>query len=144
MRLLLYGDGFSGSFNVFGGCSFVLVPAGQKLEGYLSRNTLSSLICHNKVFYRLKLDGAHEKDKTLRVTLQKDTSPTGRMAVGVKGTEGLKARLTRATITGAEDTSICFDLADVQSAIPVGRYKLSSGDIGYGVQSDNQWRVNFD
>ena len=142
-RMLLYGNGFSGFFNVFGSCSFILVPAGQKLEEYPSRNTLSSLICHDKVFYRLRLDGTHEKDKTLRATLQKDTSPTGRMAADVKGTEGLKARLTQATITGGEDASICFDLPDMQSAIPAGGYKLSSGTLGYGAQSDDQWQVNF-
>lgn len=142
-RLFLYGNGFTGSFTGFGQCSFVLVPAEQKLERYLSRDTLSSLICHKDVFYRLRLDGAHEKDKTLRVTLAKDTSPTGRMTTNVRGMEGLKARLTQATVTGTQDRSIYFDLVNMQTAIPVGRYQLSRGYLGYGILSDDQWRVDF-
>jgi len=142
-RLFLYGSGFSGSFTDFGRCSFALVPAGQKLEGYIARDTLSSLICHKDVFYRLRLEGSHEKDKTLRVLLTKDTSPTGRMAVNVKAAEGLKARLTQATITGAEDASVYFDLLNTQLAIPVGRYQISRAYIEYGTQNDDQYRVDF-
>jgi hypothetical protein len=44
---------------------------------------------------------------------------------------------------GDEDTSIEFDLANMQTPIPVGRYKLSWGYLGYGLQSDDQWRVDF-
>jgi hypothetical protein len=144
MRLFLYSAGFTGSFTSFGRGSFSLVPAGQKLEGYLPRRTLSSLVYHKDGFYRLRFDGAHEKDETLRARFVKDTSPTGRTTVNVKGTEALKARVTTATITGDGDPSIHFNLADPQSAIPVGRYRLSRGYVGYGTQSDDpQWRVDF-
>lgn len=144
MRLFLYSDGFSGSFTSFGRGSFALVPAGQKLERSLPRRTLSTLVYHKDGFYRLSFDGAHEKDKTLRATFVKDTSPTGQTTVNAKGTESLKARLTSATIVGDEDLSIHFSIADPQSAIPSGRYRLARGYVNYGTESDDpRWRVNF-
>lgn len=144
MRLFLYGQGFTGSFSTFGGsCSVALVPAAQKLEGYIPRATLSSLICHEGTFYRLSLDGAHEKGKTLQVKLQKDTSPTGRTAVSLKGKEPIKTRLTTARITGDKDNTIHFNMANAQTMMPVGQYKLASGYVCYGVESDDQWQVNF-
>jgi hypothetical protein len=143
MRLFLYGDGFSGSFNTFGSCSFALVPVSQKLQESLPRDTLSSLICYDGAFYKLSLDGSHEKDKTLRVKLQKDISSTGRTTLVLKGKEPLKTRLTNATITGEKDNSIQFNTGNSQSVIPVGQYKLSSGNVCYGVESDDQWQVNF-
>jgi hypothetical protein len=143
MRLFLYEQGFTGSFTTFGRCSFSLVPAGQKIEGYVPRTTLSSLICHDGVFYRLAFAGSHEKDKTLRLTLQKDTSPTGQMAVQIKGKDAIKTRLANAAINGATDSSIQFNTQNAQSALPVGDYKLSSGSALYGVESDDQWEVSF-
>jgi len=144
MRLFLYGQGFTGSFSTFGGsCSVALVPAAQKLEGYIPRATLSSLICHEGTFYRLSLDGAHEKGKTLQITLRKDTSPTGRAAVNLKGTGSLKTRLNSATITGDRDNTIRFNMANAQTVMPIGQYKLASGYVCYGVESDDQWQVNF-
>jgi len=141
MRLLLYSQGFPGTFTWFGRSSFMLVPASKKLEGFLPRNTLSSLIYHDRTFYRLKVYGSHEKGKTVRVVLEKDTTPTGDMAVDVAGKDPLKTRLAQTTILGARDTSIEFDLAGVPPALPIGQYKLGSTDVTYGLQSDEQWRL---
>ncbi|MEN6575536.1 MAG: hypothetical protein ABFD90_04270 [Phycisphaerales bacterium] len=143
MQLFLYGEGFSGSFTTFGRCWFALVPANQNLPQYLPRDTLSSLICHDGTFYRLSLDGSHEKGKTLQVKLQKDTSPAGRAAVSLKGKETLKTRLTYATVTGQKDSTIQFNVGNAQSLIPVGQYRLFSGNVCYGAESDDQWQVNF-
>ncbi len=143
MRLFLYGQGFTGSFTTFGQCSFTLVPAGQKIEGYVPRTTLSSLICHDGAFYRLAFAGSHESNKTLRLTLQKNTSPTGQVALQLKGKDAIKTRLANATINGATDNSIQFNTYNAQSALPIGDYKLSSGSTLYGVESDDQWQVNF-
>ncbi len=143
MRLFLYGDQFSGSFTTFGQCSFALLPVGRKPEGDLPRTTLSSLICHQRTFYRLKFDGAHEKDKTLRLILVKDTSPVGRVAVNLTGKDLPKIRLDNATITGANDSSIQVKPESILSLLPVGKYRLSSGRVLYGAESDDQWRVDF-
>lgn len=142
-RLLLYGNGFSGSFSDFGRCNFVLVPATQKIEGYVPRAMLSSLICQDGTFYKLSLEGSHEKDKTLQVKLTEDTSPTGRAMVSLKGKDALKTRLTNATIVGDGDDTIRFSMGNAESVMPVGKYKLTSGYVCYGVESDDQWQVNF-
>ena len=143
MRLILYGQGFSGSFTEFGRCSFALIPAGRKLEGYLPRSTLSSLINHNGTFYRLRFAGAHERDNTLRVILEKDTRPTGRMTMRLAGKKIEKSRLSNVGIQGATDTTVRFYVGDTQSPLPTMRYRLSSAYAHYGVDSDSQWRVNF-
>ncbi len=144
MRLFLYANGFSGSFSSFGSCNSVMLPVSQALEGYIPRDTLSTLICRDGKYYKLAIEGSHEKDKTLQVTIQKDTSPTGKTALSLKGKESLKTRLTRARIAGAEDKTIQFNTNNAQIVIPIGRYKLNSGSICYGVESDDEWQVNFD
>jgi hypothetical protein len=143
MTLILYASGFSGSFTMFGSCSFALLPAGQKVKDEVSRDVLSSLIQYKGTFYRVKLAGTHTKDQTVSVTFQKDTTPTGQIAVEVKGKEVLKARLTHTAITGVTDPSVHLGVPDALSALPVGRYKLTSGTINYGVQSDGEWQVTF-
>jgi len=143
MRLFLYDNGFDGSFDSFGRSSFALVPVSQPLEGYVPRDILSTVICRDGKYYKLSLDGSYEKGKTLQVKLQKDTSPTGRTAFSLKGKETLKTRLTYATIAGATDKTIQFNTGNAQSVIPVGQYKLDSGSVCYGVESDDAWQVNF-
>lgn len=143
MRLFLYDGGFDGAFNAFGSGSFALIPVSQKIEEYMPRATLSTLICRDGAYYRLAIDGSQEKDTVLRVKFQKDTSPTGRAAVGLKGKEPLKTRLNNARISGAKDDTIQFNTNNAQLAIPVGQYKLSYGSVCYGVESSDQWQVSL-
>jgi len=143
MRLFLYCQGFPGSFTSFGRSSFMLVPASKKLDESLPRDTLSSLIYHDRTFYRVKLYGSHEKGKTVRVVPVKDTTATGDMVLDVVGKDSIKTHLAQATVLGAKDTSIEFDLVGVLPALPIGQYKLGSTDITYGLQSDEQWRLRF-
>ena len=143
-KMILYANGFSGSFTTFGSCSYALIPARQKSEGYISRDTLSSLLQHEGKFYHLKFDGVHEKGRTLRVVLEKDTTPTGQIAVEVKGQDALQARLTSMSIDGTADPSIHFGLSNAQSTLPAGQYKLSRGWLSYGTGKDAPWRVDFD
>jgi hypothetical protein len=143
MELVLYGAGFSGSFTTFGSCSFALLPAAQKQPGYVPRSPLSSLIQYEGTFYRVKLDGTHEKDKTVRVSFERDTTPTGRMTVAFQGGETLKTRFTSATITGATDNSVRFNTGDGGSTLPAGRYRLASAYVNYGASGDDEWRTNF-
>jgi hypothetical protein len=143
MKLFLYADGFSGSFTQFGGCAIALVPAGQKLEGYVSRSTLSSLILYQGAFYRLKLQGTHAKDSAVRVLVEKDTTPTGKMALDLTGKETLKSRLMEARLDGAKDSTIHLYTVNAEPMLPVGRYKLSSGEVSYGIENNDQWRASF-
>jgi hypothetical protein len=143
MKLFLFANGFDGSFTTFASCSYALLPAGEKLPDYPPRAPLSSLIQHEGTFYRVKLDGTHEKDKTLRVTFAKDTTPTGRMAVAFSGKETLTTRLPSASIAGGTDTSIRFSISSAESTYPVGQYRLASAYLAYGTRSDNEWQTNF-
>lgn len=143
MRLFLYDGGFDGAFNAFGSGSFTLIPASQKIEEYLPRATLSTLICREGTYYRLAIENSQEKDNVLRVKLQKDTSPTGRAAISLQGKEPLKTHLNYAQISGAKDDTIQFNTNNAQLAIPVGQYRLSYGGVCYGVESSDQWQVSL-
>ncbi len=143
MKLFLFGDGFSGSFTTFGPCSYALLPAGEKLPEYPSRAPLSSLIQHEGTFYRVKLDGTHEKDKTLRMTFVKDTTPTGKMTVAFQSKEALQTRFTSAGIAGGTDSSIRFNVSGAESTYPVGQYRLGSAYLTYGAHGDGEWQMNF-
>jgi len=143
-KLVLSMSGFSGLFAEFGLSSYSLFPAGQKLEGSLPRSPLSSLIRHRETFYRLKLEGTYEKNQTLRVVLEKDTRPTGQLAVTLQGKEALQARVGSVTLNGASDNSIYLKLPQAQASLPEGRYRLSSGTLHCGAQKDSEWRIAFD
>ncbi len=143
LKLFLYVDGFEGSFTTFGSCSYVLLPAGQKLEGYLPRSPLSSLVYHKGTFYRLTLSGTHEKGKTVQVAFAKDTTPTGQLVVTLQGKEPLKVHGGRSAIGGVTGNSIYFEMADTQAPLPEGRYRLASGLLTYGVENDRDWQVAF-
>ena len=143
-ELVLYPDKLDGySFTAFGSSSYALFPAGQKVEGYRAHYRLSSLIEYKGTFYRLTLDGVHEKGKTVHVAFEKDPKQTGQWAVALKGKETLTARLGTATVNGAEDDSIDLDTHDTPSSLPEGRYRLSSALIGYGVQKDSDRQATF-
>jgi hypothetical protein len=143
MKLFLFGNGFSGSFTTFGSCSYALLPAGEKLPPYPPRAPLSSLVQHEGTFYRVKLDGTHEKGQAVRVTFEKDTTPTGKMTVAFQGKETLKTRFLSASIAGGTDSSIRFNVNSAESTYPVGQYQLSSAYLTYGAESDNEWQMNF-
>lgn len=142
-KLFMYADGFGGSFTTFRRCSLALIPADRKIEGYLPRESLSSLIYYQDTFYRLKLVGAHGKDKTLTVVLEKDTTPTGKVEVELTGPESMKGRLTSARIEGTKDESIYLNVGGGRATFPAGAYRLASGYVTYGTKDDNEWRVNF-
>jgi hypothetical protein len=144
MKLFLYSNGFHGSFTRFGECSFALVPAGQKLPAYINRTTLSSLVYHQGAFYHLKVQGTHAKDSTVRVVIEKDTTPTGQIAIDLAGQEGLKTRPAGVQLQGAKDASIQLYLNTAQPTLPAGEYKMSYAYGSYGLQSDREWTVNLE
>jgi len=142
-KLILYTSGFSSSFNEFGRCSYSLVTEAEEFRRYVPRNILSSIINHDRQFYCLKLYGSHEKDKRIRAVLEKYTGTTGKLAVQLTGKTNFSSKLRNTRIIGSKDSTIRFNVPSGQSKLPTGAYKLSSGYINYGVEKDNEWRLDF-
>jgi hypothetical protein len=141
-KLILFMGGLSGNYTEFGRASYALLEADQGDMEYPPRATLSSLIFHNDKFYQLRFEGSHEDGKTLRVALVPDTSPTGHLAVNIKGREDLKAEVSYATVKGASDKSIHFRIRGSQE-FPVDKYVLDSGQLDLGESEDAKWSVSF-
>ncbi|MHC4122507.1 MAG: hypothetical protein ACYSSI_02955 [Planctomycetota bacterium] len=143
-KLILFTSGFKGSFKEFGRCSFALFPnSTEKVSQHIPKDSLSTLINYKKQFYRLKIYGDNIKGKTIRVVLQKDTTPTGKVAVTLQGNAKLKSKLLQATITGSKDKNIQFDISKGQSRLPAGQYNFKRGYLCYGTENDNDWKVRF-
>jgi hypothetical protein len=143
-KLVLSANRFAGPFVAFGSSRCSLFPAEPKLESPPPRSPLSRLIQYQGTFYRCKLDGTYGKGRTLRVILEKDTTPTGPLTATLRGKEALQFRLASAALRGVNDDSIYFNLPEAPASLPEGRYRLSSAGIDYGAQKDNEWRVTID
>ncbi len=145
VRIFLFCDSPGGTFTQFGRGSYSLVEE-EPNEGHggVSRQTLSSLINYEGQFYRLRFLKSAEKEGPMRFVLEKDTSPTGELAVKLAGSEGLKARLGSVRITGGKDSNISVSVSgDKGIELPAGEYKMASGSIYYGSQKDDEWYVSF-
>jgi len=145
VRIFLFCSGPGGTFTQFGRGSYSLVEE-EPNEGYgrVLRQTLSSLINYDDQFYRLRFLKSAEKESSMRLVLEKDTSPTGQLAVKLAGREGLKARLSNVKITGSRDSTISFSVGgDKGIKLPAGEYKIASGYIYYSSQKDDEWYVSF-
>ncbi len=143
-QMILYANGFSGSFVEFGRGNFAFKEQSQEENSRVSRQTLSSLINYEGQFYRMRFIKHPEKEGVIRAVLEKDTSETGKLAVKLTGNEDIKTRLSSASISGAADATIQFNISgDKEIELPVGEYKLDRGNIYYGKESDNEYYVNF-
>jgi hypothetical protein len=143
MKLILFANGFSGSFTEFGRASLALLPAEQKIEGYLPRSTFSSLVTQQGTFYHVKPQDVPGKDGTVRVVMEKDTSPTGKAALHITGKEETKAHLAGVRLQGAKDATIQMFVGETEPTLPVGAYRITSGSVAYGRQSEDEWQVSF-
>jgi hypothetical protein len=141
-KLILFSNGFNGSFSNFGSCAYYLKNDEEKVGRNISRQTLSSIINYNGQFYTMKLEGTHAQDKMVRVLLEKYTGSSGELAVKLVGNEELTSEFTNASIKGTKKQNINFSLSGKQDKLPVSEYKLNNGYINYGTQ-DNKWRLNF-
>ncbi|MBE0535695.1 MAG: hypothetical protein IH624_08490 [Phycisphaerae bacterium] len=134
LKLLLYCNGFTGSFVEFGGCSYSLKQADAPLEPYTPRQPLSSLITFEDQFYKLRFLKHPDEAGRIQSVIEKDTTPTGRLAIKLIGRQEVKARLSSARISGAEDNTIQFNVSGARGVtLPQGAYKLNSGYVYYGV-----------
>jgi hypothetical protein len=141
--LILYTNGFHGTFQEFGRSRYALISTTARKEQYIPRKTLSSLINHEAQFYRVQTYGSNEKGRRVRIVLEKDTTPRGDLAVAFAGKDNLKAKLNSATITGDGDSTIQFDISGGQSSVPEGRYKLIRGYVNYGDGDEGSWEAKF-
>lgn len=84
-KLILFTNGFSGSFKDFGRSSISLQAGKEKTGSYVPRQILSSIINHNEQFYNIEFNGRHEKSGTVRVILTKYTGATGNLMTQLTG-----------------------------------------------------------
>jgi hypothetical protein len=138
-KMILFANGFTGSFNEFGRCSYYLQNSDKEIGRSVPRQRLSSIINHNGQFYNLKTG---EKDETVKVILDKYTGTSGELALKMSGSTDLESELTSAYINGTKDSTIYFNTSGKQDKLPTADYQLNSGYINYS-RDDNKWRLNF-
>ncbi|MHC4167083.1 MAG: hypothetical protein ACYSWQ_09000 [Planctomycetota bacterium] len=143
VKLILYTSGFMGSFTEYGRCSYSLLAGDVQPGRYVPRQSLSSLVNYEGKYYRLKLQGKHEKGKNVRAVLEEYTGATGKLAVKLTGNSDLTARLSSASLAGSEDKNIRLRISGDQSVLPAEAYKLTGGNVDYGVKTNNQCRVGI-
>lgn len=142
-KLILFANGFSGSFEEFGRSSLSLQPGKQETGRYVPRQTLSSIINYEGQFYNLGFNGRYGKNSKIRVILTKYTGATGRLALALSSDKNLKSELSGVYVSGGKDNTINFGIPGNQSIIPVGTYKLDRGYVSYGVKDDKEWSSSF-
>jgi hypothetical protein len=142
--LLLFADDFSGSFIDFGGCSYALKDCAAETGQYVPRQPLSSLISQDDLFYTFRFLKHPDKPGLIRAVIEKDTTPTGQLAVRLAGQDNIKARLNNANISGVADGTIRLSVSGAQTmTLPQGEYRLDRGYIYYGVENAYERFVDF-
>jgi len=79
----------------------------------------------------------------MRAILEEYTGDTGKLTVMLNSENNLKTKLNGAGIEGAQDDTIRFYLPHNKPTLPVGTYKIGSGHIKYGTETDDQWQLSF-
>jgi hypothetical protein len=145
IKLILFGNGFTGDFDTFGRCSYSLQDAAESSGRYISRHTLSSIINCEGQFYNLSLTGNYKKDKRIQVELEEYVGAIGELAIQLKSNTNVKSKLSYAGMTGVNDETVRFrfQIPSEQIKVPEGTYKLRDGHIQYGVEKTDEWRVDF-
>jgi hypothetical protein len=142
-KLILFTNGFSGSFKDFGRSSISLQAGKEQTGSYGSKQVLSSIINHNGQFYNIEFNGRHEKNRKVRAILTEYTGDTGNLTTQLTGNTNLQAKLSSASIAGSKDTTVRFNLGSEQAKLPTGSYKLSSGYVNYSTKNGDKWRLDF-
>jgi hypothetical protein len=77
--------------------------------------------------------------------LEKDTTPTGALAVKLASSNALQATFTWLDLHGAEDKTIFLSVGASKGKVtlPVGSYVLDRGLLTYGTASPQDWEVSF-
>jgi hypothetical protein len=148
-RLVLFDVHFDGQFTKFGQDRFALMPEAEYVKalesGYLPRERLSRLVPIERQFYTLRLETTADGAQPAKAVLTKSESPLGKIALELKGGEGMKGVLNSLYLRGREGDTF-FTLAGkgaIEQALPVGSYQVESGAIGYGSANPREWRTDF-
>lgn len=142
-KLILYSNGFTGSFEDFGNSSYSLHIGNEQTGRSVSRDMLSSIINHNGQFYNIGFYGHHGKNSAVRAILSDYIGDTGNLTTQLTGNKNLEAKLSSATIEGTKDTNIQFNLGSEQAKLPVGSYKVNRGHVNYSNDNGDKWRLYF-
>ena len=101
MRMYLFPDFSSKCYAQYGRSDYGLTPASKEKKGHISQPTFSSIIVHDKKFYRVTVDEVNAENQTIKVSLIEDKTPRGQIALNVNGKEELKHNLNSANLCGA-------------------------------------------
>jgi hypothetical protein len=147
-RLLLYASSPAGEYAKYGASGYALLTedqANSNPDHYISRETLSSLVCIQGSFYHLTIDGLRSNGLPARVLLAKDDSPTGELSVKLTGSNSFPSTFASLYLNGVNDKNVFLRVSGVNDklALPTGTYTLSSGTISYGSTNANEWDVSF-
>lgn len=147
-RLLLFASGPGGQFDKYGSSSYSLFVGDQAraVPGqYVPRETLSSLVCSEGQFYHLTIEGFRTNGLPARALLEKDTSPTGELAVKLAATNSLHAAFGSLYLKGVNDRTVFLrvDGSKEKVSLPAGTYSLANGAVSYGVSDSREWEVSF-
>lgn len=145
-RLTLLSAGLSGSFSQFGRSYASLQVGDDQLEKQPGHNTLSRLIWANEHFYRLNILHPTDRPSNLRVVLEEDTLPRGRLRVKLHAGNLIPSEIRWARVQGATgEEGISLALPTDSMALPMGAYRLDRGALYYGTKTNEKaWTVDFD
>lgn len=132
-HLILADCSWDGVFTEFGTDQFTLATDAQYERRQFQWHPLSSLICQDKKFYRVRLS----KEKAVFVP---NMSPQGTLKLAVLSKPDVDVKTQSIRIAGTENESAVFEISNMGKTldIPIGRYKLEQMSLSYGDQ-DGQW-----
>ncbi len=148
-RVLLYANQPGGHFDQFGASYYALL-LGDKTNvspgQYVSRSVLSTLAYEEGTFYRLRIEGRRSNSLPARLVVMKDTSPTGTLVIGLSSSNSLRTRLNSVYLDGVDEDTVHFRCSSLsnQVTLPIGKYSVRHGTIGYGVTNSEDWELSFD
>jgi len=150
-HLVLFDNGFDGQFTQFGEDSYALDPEAEYRQTLgnnrnLGSGRLSSLIPigQRQQFYSLRVETIADGVQPARVVLKKSEIPLGKIALELKGTEGMKAEYTNVFLRRGNEIFCHLTYADVkEQELPIGSYQVENGSINYGSVKPDKWEANF-
>lgn len=143
MRMYLFPNFQSKCFTQYGRGSYGLVPASKEKKGHISQPQFSSLIVHEKNFYRVTVDEVNPDTQTIKISLIEDKTPRGKIALDIKGKGEFKNKLNHANLQGDTDKTIYFSINKGMNELPTGDYSISYGSFRYGKDNIDKYFTSF-
>lgn len=143
MQLYLWPAFHTRCYTGYGQSRYGLISMSQDKSDHISQSTFSSLILHNKTFYRVTLDDQDSTSHTITLSFIEDKTPRGQLQLAVKGNTGLKSQLSRASLHGENDQTIHYTIRDGIQSLPIGDYTISYGSVKYGKEKANEFLTRF-